>query len=153
MRDDVTIFWLFVGDGPRRKEIENYIADNGIQNARYREYFPREQLRYSLSVGDAHLISLRPEFVGISVPGKLYGIMASGRPAIFVGPRRSESGETVLESGCGIVVDPSDEDPAGAIVNQVREWAQKPEESEAVGTRGRKAFLEGYERERCCAQW
>jgi hypothetical protein len=46
----------------------------------------------------------------------------------------------VIESGCGIVVDPKDDDPAGEIVRQVREWAGRREEAEAVGERGRKAF-------------
>ena len=123
----------------------------------YRGYFPREQLRHSLSVGDAHLISLRPQFVGISVPGKLYGIMASGRPAIFVGPERSESGETVLESECGIVVDPASEGAAGGagarIVETVRGWAERPEVAAAMGARGREAFLSSYEREACCEEW
>lgn len=152
-RDDARLFWLFVGDGPRRAEIERFIAEQGIGNAMYRGYFPREQLRYSLSVGDAHLISLRPQFVGISVPGKLYGIMASGRPAIFVGPTESESGETVLEAGCGIVVDPSSAGAAERIVETVRKWSRERATAEAMGRAGRAAFLEGYEREACCAQW
>ena len=152
-KDDPRLSWLFVGDGPRRAEIERHIAGHGIRNAMYRGYFPREQLRHSLSVGDAHLISLRPQFVGISVPGKLYGIMASGRPAIFVGPERSESGETVLEAGCGIVVDPASADAAGRIVATVRGWAERPAVAAAMGERGRAAFLAGYEREACCAQW
>jgi colanic acid biosynthesis glycosyl transferase WcaI len=152
-KDDARLFWLFVGDGPRRGEIERFIAEHGIGNAMYRGYFPREQLRHSLSVGDAHLISLRPQFVGISVPGKLYGIMASGRPAIFVGPERSESGETVLEAGCGIVVDPSSEGAAARIVETVRGWAERPLVAVGMGERGRAAFLAGYEREACCGQW
>ncbi|NUS96914.1 MAG: glycosyltransferase family 4 protein [Gemmatimonadaceae bacterium] len=154
-KDDPKLFWLFVGDGPRRREIEAYVAEHGIANTAYRDYFPREQLKYSLSVADAHLISLRAPFVGISVPGKLYGIMASGRPAIFVGPERSESGETVLEAGCGLVVDPaSGVDAAAArIVEAVREWASRPEEARAIGARGRAAFLAGYEKERCCAEF
>jgi len=149
-KDDARLFWLFVGDGPRRAEIERFIAEHGIRNAMYRGYFPREQLRYSLSVGDAHLISLRPQFVGISVPGKLYGIMASGRPAIFVGPERSESGETVLEAGCGTVVDPAGGGPAARIVDTVRSWAQQPQLAADMGRRGREAFMNGFERQRCC---
>lgn len=152
-KDDARLFWLFVGDGPRRAEIERFIAEHGIRNATYRGYFPREQLRYSLSVGDAHLISLRPQFVGISVPGKLYGIMASGRPAIFVGPTESESGETVLEAGCGIVVDPASAGAAQRIVDTVQQWSRDPGTAEAMGRAGRAAFLAGYEREACCAQW
>ena len=152
-KDDDHIYWLFVGDGPRRAEIEQFINLNGIRNARYRGYFARQQLKYSLSVADAHLISLREQFVGISVPGKLYGIMACGRPAIFVGPAESDSGETVLQAECGVVVDPSVTDAAARLVAVVREWVQRPDDATQLGERGRAAFLANYERAGNCAQF
>ena len=152
-RDDEGIFWLFVGDGPRRREIEAYVREHGIRNTVYREYFPREQLRYSLTVGDAHLISLRAPFVGISVPGKLYGIMGSGRPAIFVGPTASDSGETVLQAGCGVVIDPDAADAAQRLVSTIRAWARDRATPARLGERGRAAFLERFEREARCAEF
>jgi glycosyltransferase involved in cell wall biosynthesis len=152
-KEDPRIYWLFVGDGPRRPEIERFIAENGIGNASYRGYFLREMLKYSLSVGDAHLISLRSAFVGISVPGKLYGIMASGRPAIFVGPERSDSGETVTEAGCGVVVDPEGAGAAEKLVATVKAWVDSPSIAAGLGKRGREAFLSAYEREQCCTEF
>jgi glycosyltransferase involved in cell wall biosynthesis len=140
IRIGTPIFWRF-------------IAEHGISNAMYRGYFPRERLRYSLSVGDAHLISLRAPFVGISVPGKLYGIMASGRPAIFVGPEKSESGETVREAECGVVVDPGSAGAAGRIVETLREWSGRNGKATEHGQRGRAAFLRDYERDACCREW
>jgi glycosyltransferase involved in cell wall biosynthesis len=145
LRDDPRIFFLFVGDGPQRARIEAYAAQHRITNFRYRDYFGREQLRHSLSVADVHLISLRAPFVGVSVPGKLYGIMASGRPALFVGPEQSESAETVLEARCGEVVDPERGDGAERIVRALRAWQADPESARAAGARGRAAFLERYE--------
>lgn len=153
MKDDGGIFWLFVGDGPRRREIEAFVREHGIRNTAYREYFPREQLRYSLTVADAHLISLRAPFVGISVPGKLYGIMASGRPAIFVGPPASDSGETVLEAECGIVIDPGEANAAERLAATVRAWATDRTAPARLGARGRAAFLERFEREARCAEF
>ena len=153
LRDDPRVFFLFVGGGPRRREIEAFAAEHGLRHFAYRDYFPREQLRYSLSVGDAHLISLRAPFVGISVPGKLYGIMASGRPALFVGPEHSESAETIRAAACGAVVDPSADDAAGRIVEQLLRWADQPAEARALGERGRTAFLVRYEREPNCAEF
>jgi colanic acid biosynthesis glycosyl transferase WcaI len=150
---DPRIHFLFVGGGPRRKEIEAFAARHALGNLTYREYFPREQLRFSLSVGDAHLISLRAPFVGISVPGKLYGIMASGRPALFVGPERSESAETIRAANAGTVIDPAAGDAAYRIMEQLRAWADAPHEARALGDRGRAAFLVRYEREPNCAEF
>ena len=150
LKDDPRIYFLFVGDGPRRKEIEAYAREQGISNFEYRGYFNREQLRYSLSVADVHLISLRAPFVGISVPGKLYGIMASGRPALFVGPEQCESAETILAAECGAVVDPSSPEPASSIRETLVGWSTDAAEVARLGAQGRRAFLSRFERESCC---
>jgi hypothetical protein len=59
----------------------------------------------------------------------------------------------VLESECGVVIDPASRDAAGKIVATVRGWSADREASKKVGERGREAFLSAYEREACCAQW
>lgn len=153
LKDDPCVHFLFVGDGPRRAEIERYVAEHGITNFEYRGYFPRKQLRWSLTVADAHLISLRKPFVGISVPGKLYGVMASGRPALFVGPRHCESAEAVLDAGCGTVADPETTDAAAKIVETIQCWQGDPALVRELGRRGRQAFLERYERTPNCRAW
>ena len=153
LKDDPRIFFLFVGGGPRRAAIERFAFQHDLKNFRYLNYFPREQLRFSLPLGDAHLISLREPFVGISVPGKLYGIMGVGRPALFVGPGRSESADTVRDGGCGAVVDPADGDAASRIVETLRQWSANPEEARRLGERGRAIFLERFEREGSCAMF
>jgi glycosyltransferase involved in cell wall biosynthesis len=153
LRDDPRIYFLFAGGGPRRQEIEARAAEAGIRNFRYVDYFPRERLRWSLAVGDVHLISLRPEFVGMAVPGKLYGIMAAGRPAIFIGPERSDSAETILKAGCGRVIDPLAGTPGEKLAELLVRWAADPVEARAAGERGRASFLREYEREGNCARF
>jgi hypothetical protein len=51
---------------------------------------PLEQLPNLLVAPDAHLITLRPEFVGYVLPSKVYGCIASRRPIIFIGPATSD---------------------------------------------------------------
>jgi glycosyltransferase involved in cell wall biosynthesis len=148
LKNDPRIYFLFVGDGPRRREIEEFAREKGIRNFEYRGYFSREELRYSLSVADVHFISLRKEFVGISVPGKLYGIMASARPALFIGPTGCESAETIVRSECGEVVDPADRNASERLVEILRSWTLGVASPRSLGENGRSAFLSGYERER-----
>jgi glycosyltransferase involved in cell wall biosynthesis len=150
---DARIEFLFVGDGPRRREIEAFAREHGLRNLTYRPYFPREQIRYSLPLADVHLITLRAPFVGVAVPGKLYGIMAAARPALFVGPARCESADTVRDAGCGAVVDPAAPDAAGEIVRTLRAWSTDPALVRAMGDRGRALFLAEYEREPNCIRW
>ena len=45
---------------------------------------------------------------GLSVPSKLYGILAVGRPVIYIGPEESEVALVIRESKCGYVIRPGD---------------------------------------------
>jgi glycosyltransferase involved in cell wall biosynthesis len=93
---------------------------------------------------------MRPEMTGIVVPGKLYGVMAAGRPAVFVGPRHCESADTIRSAGCGITVDRGDVDGLVAALTQL---AGDPGLARRMGEQGRSAFLAGYERKLCCERW
>lgn len=147
-RDDIV--FLFVGDGPRRDEVRAAQEGEGLANVRLLDYFPREQLQSSLSTADVHLISMRTEMAGIVVPGKLYGVMASGRPALFIGPDHCETADAIREAGCGRIIRPGDSD---GLVVAIEELAADRESCRRLGARGRAAFLAGYEREGCCRQW
>jgi colanic acid biosynthesis glycosyl transferase WcaI len=153
LRDDPRIYFLFVGGGPRRAEVETFAQREGITNFSYHDYFPREMLRHSLSVADVHLISLRQRFVGISVPSKLYGAMASSRPILFVGPKQCETADAIRAARCGVTVDPSENGDlaAGARAADVlRAWADVPLVGEQLGARGRVAFAERYDHHLSC---
>jgi peroxiredoxin len=93
---------------------------------------------------------MRTAMAGIVVPGKLYGAMASGRPALFVGPDHCESADAVRQAGCGLTLRTGD---AGGLVEALVSLAVDPERALQMGLRGRAAFLAGYEKNRCCAQW
>ena len=147
-RDDVA--FLFVGGGPRLKEVEAARLADDLANVRVLDYFPREQLHASLSVADAHLVTMRAEMTGIVVPGKLYGAMASARPVLFVGPARSESADTIRAAGCGEQVELGDAD---ALVRAIERLAADPALAADLGRRGREAFLARHERDGCCAAW
>ncbi len=104
----------------------------------------------SLSVADVHLISMRREMTGIVVPGKLYGVMASGRPALFVGPEHCETADTIRRAGCGRAIRLGDVD---GLVEALTDLAADPDAAELMGRRGRRAFLAAHERGACCAEW
>ena len=147
-RDDIV--FLFVGGGPRLREVELAREREGLTNIRLLDYFPRDQLHASLSLADVHLISMRPEMAGIVVPGKLYGVMAASRPAIFVGPEHCESADTIRHAGCGFTIAPGD---AEALVSALTLLAGDASLGRRMGERGRSAFLTTHERKLCCNQW
>jgi colanic acid biosynthesis glycosyl transferase WcaI len=147
-RDDLV--FLFVGGGPRISEVRAAKEEEGLDNIRLMDYFPREQLHASLSVADVHLSTMRSEMTGIVVPGKLYGAMASGRPTLFVGPNHCESADTIREADCGLTVKLEDAD---SLVEALDLLISDPEHAAELGRRARLAFLAQHEKDHCCAQW
>ena len=76
----VEVRFLFIGGGALERVLRDEIAARGLYNVVLLPYQSRNELSHSLSVADAHLVTLRPEFEGLIVPSKFYGIAAVGRP-------------------------------------------------------------------------
>lgn len=155
LKDHPDLFFLFIGAGPRRQAIEDFAARHGIENFRYLDYLPREQLRYSLSSASIHLLTLRSDMAGIAVPGKLYGIMAAGRPVAMVGPEASEPAQTILQEDIGFVVDPDgpSANASSELVDKLLHFCNDDDLRAEQGSRARAAFLAHYEQEVACAMW
>lgn len=152
--EDEGVEFLFVGGGPRRPEIEAEARRRELRNFTYRDYYPRGELARSLSVGDVHLVTLRRAVSGMFAPGKIYGIMAAGRPALLVGPRDSDPGAVVTEHEVGAVVEPERApDPVGDLVGTIRAFRDDADGRRTVGERARRVFLQRYERDVCCGRW
>ncbi|MFL5319944.1 MAG: glycosyltransferase family 4 protein [Myxococcaceae bacterium] len=148
LSDEKELGFVFIGEGVKREEGER--AAQQLPNGWRAPYAPREQLAQSLSAADIHFISLSNELVGLLEPSKLYGVMAAGRPAIFVGPGRSEVALTVEREGCGVRVDNGDVE---GLMNAIVTFAENKAKREAFGARGRSALSARYSRKRAAARW
>jgi len=108
LKDRSDIVFLIAGGGPRLAWVQKQVEERHLTNVRFLPYQPREMLRYSLSAGDVHLVTLRPGFQGLLVPSKFIGALASGRPLLFVGPNEGEIPDAIRVGGCGFIVEPGD---------------------------------------------
>ena len=104
---------------------------------------PRESLKFSLNAGDVHIVSLFEGMEGLLVPSKIYGIMASGRPVIFIGAKAGEIGEIVKNARGGYVVSESD---APQLVKYLALLEHLPEMGKKLGENNRNAFEKLYDR-------
>src|SRR5207245_4127449 len=93
---------LFVGEGQGKSRLEDWVCRERLENVRFICYQAKEHLRYSLSAGDIHLVTLRVEMEGLSVPSKVYGIMAVGRPVVVIGQERREGAGLGRGASCGV---------------------------------------------------
>jgi colanic acid biosynthesis glycosyl transferase WcaI len=134
------ICFCFVGEGSQKRQLVEAAQREDWQHVLFLPYQPKERLKFSLSAGDVHLVSLRAEMVGLSIPSKIYGIMAAGRPVIFIGPADSEVAALIREAGCGHVVQPGDGQGAvDALLACYRDRVRLEKQGEAART-----FFERY---------
>ncbi|HSM15140.1 MAG TPA: hypothetical protein VLA66_13815 [Thermoanaerobaculia bacterium] len=82
------VLWLNA-TGARADRVEAALRAEGLPVHRTRPV-PIEELAALLAAPDAHLITLRDEFVGYVLPSKVYGCIRSGRPVLFLGSAASD---------------------------------------------------------------
>ncbi len=114
-----------------------------LSSVEFRSYAQREKLGESLGNCDVGVITQRKSCLGSVVPSKIYGLMAAGRPVLFVGPAESTVAEIVNRFECGWQIDNGD---AAGIVELLKLLANEPFLVEAGGRRARTAFEENYDR-------
>lgn len=100
------LHWMLVGDGQAREGLERAVA--GRRNVSLLPTQPRERLCDLLNAADVGLAPLRHGMAGTSVPSKIFGILASGRPVIAGVDAGSDTDEMVREADCGAIVPPED---------------------------------------------
>jgi glycosyltransferase involved in cell wall biosynthesis len=135
--------FCFVGDGVRKPRLVDAAARAGWTHVMFLPYQPKEQLRMTLGAADVHLVSLRTYMEGLSVPSKVYGILAAARPVIFIGPEACEAAAVIREGGCGYVVRPGD---SRAVVNALLECRRDSDARQRLGRASRQYF------ERSCSR-
>jgi GDP-D-mannose 3', 5'-epimerase len=123
LRDDPRVAFVLIGDGIRRASAQRLARKLALTKVLWRDFVPAERLAESLSGCHAALISLRKGLHGITVPSKLYGIMAAGRPLLAQVPPGSEIAMTVDERRCGLVAPPGDVD---GLASAIRHLVDRP---------------------------
>jgi len=101
LRNVPDIVFLFIGDGAKREWLEQKVALEHLTNVIFKPYQPLDRLSAGLCVPDIHLITLLPAMEGLIVPSKYYGVVAVGRPVIFVGDTEGELACQVRDAGNG----------------------------------------------------
>jgi colanic acid biosynthesis glycosyl transferase WcaI len=110
--------FVLIGDGAQRGPLEARVQALGLKNVMFQPYQPRECLRESLRLPDIHIVSLDERLEGLIVPSKFVGVIAMGRPVLWIGAAEGEVGSLVRASGCGVSVLSGD---AAALTQVLRE--------------------------------
>lgn len=107
-KDYPDIYFLFIGEGAVKNDMQKYVTENNVNNVLFLPYQPKDFIKYSLNAADVHLVVNQKGIKGVSVPSKIYGVMAAGKPILGVLEQGSEAQRLIEESASGIVVEPQD---------------------------------------------
>ena len=146
-RNDLNLKWLFIGSGKRFDLLKARATEKAWPNATFLGYRDRSKLNASLNLADVHLISQLPEFTGIVVPSKLFGIMAVGKPAVMIGPNDAAVSEIILKNDAGFVVPIGDVD---GLIGAIERLRNDPNLLKGLGSNARKAFERDHSSTVCC---
>jgi glycosyltransferase involved in cell wall biosynthesis len=139
-----------IGGGANMQQLRSAVAAGELGNFIFLPYQPRELLADSLAAADVHLISLLPGLEGFIVPSKFYGILAAGRPAIFIGDRDGELARRINDLACGETVATGD---GAALAEKILKLRNKPDYGREQGMRARTMFEQHYTLRRTTDKW
>ena len=142
--------FLIIGAGALTAALKRAVIDRGLENFCFQPYQPRETLEDSLAAADVHLISLLPALEGLVVPSKAYGVLAAGRPLIYIGDPNGDVAQAVQGTGCGRAVSVGDVD---ALVTALRSFKAQPALCEEMGRRARQLLCERYSMQIARERW
>lgn len=141
VRDDILI--LCVGEGPVKDSVMKAATDLGLKNLQFLPFQPASVLDQVQAAADVGLVTLLPDAGKTSVPSKVLGYLAAGRPVIASVAPDSDTAELVRQGACGRVTACSD--PA-ALAQAIRELAADPAACLDLGRRARAHFEQHFDR-------
>lgn len=146
---DKAIYFLLVGDGKARPQLEQRANSLGLRNVKFLGTRPKTDIPEILNASDACLATLKdiPMF-RTTYPNKVFDYMAAGRPTILAidGVIR----EVVEAAGGGLYVPPGN---ARALAEAIRRLAQDCDSAQAMGMAARTYVTEHFNRQQHAVQF
>jgi glycosyltransferase involved in cell wall biosynthesis len=150
LENEPAYLFLFIGTGQQVDLVKRAAGRLGRTNIMLLPHQPRDRLGITLTGCDVGLVTLKEGLSGCSVPSKLYGILAAGKPVIVIGPQDCEAALVVRERQCGEVVPPGD---GMALAERLRAFRNDPALRERYGKAARAGFEDAYELETISGMW
>lgn len=104
------IVFVLIGEGGKKKIIEQRIEAEGVKNVLLLPYQPYDFLSHSLSAADIAVITLDSVSSQMSVPSKTFNMMSLGAPLMCIASPDSELGNIVKKYQVGELFHPENID-------------------------------------------
>lgn len=127
----------FVGDGSYLGISKNLVRMKGLENnVIFYGRRPIEQMQDYYKLADACLLTLTADnLIGLTMPSKLQGYMAAGKPVIAA--INGAAREVIIDSKCGLCVNAGD---FNALAEVMIDFIENPDKFKKCGENGRRYF-------------
>lgn len=150
LRDNPAVVFLFIGTGARFDEVRAAVNQRGLGNIQLLPPEPRATLAASLAAADAQLVTLRSEYSALVYPSKLAGVLAAGRPVLFVGPRDGDIARLLQREDCGASLAPGD---ATGLAGVITHWQADAALLTRLGRNAREVYVREFTYAATLARW
>ena len=150
--EEVSVHFLFCGDGAFRPQLEALVA--GLHNVTLLPLQPVERLNALLNAADIHLLPQRAGAADLVMPSKLTGMLSSGRPVLATADRGTMLAEVIsgeAEGGAlGLTVAPGD---AGTLYEAAKRLIGSPELRRTQGRNARQYAVQWLSKDEVLARF
>jgi glycosyltransferase involved in cell wall biosynthesis len=140
LRNDTSIRFVLVGDGPVKRSLIREAEARGLNNIQFLDPMPQDQMPALIAAADVVLVPLKMRILG-AVPSKLYEAMSAGRALIVIAS--GEAADIVTQRRAGIVVAPGD---IQGLTTSLLDLARNLRYREQLGEEARRAAMALFDR-------
>lgn len=141
---------VLIGGGTREAQVRQLVDQKRLPNLILLPWQPVDQVKYSLTAADCHVVCLDEGYEGISVPSKAYTALAAGAALLAVSPPDTELTDMVDQHECGIWLRPRD---VQGLSQAIRKLYEDRPALERMKSNSRRAAVEHYSKARCVEQY
>lgn len=145
LKNNKKIKFVFVGDGRRRKYLENIVKDEHLEDTVYfLGRYPIETMPIFMHNSSVLLFSLKDELCfNLTVPSKVQFYMSQGKPILAM--INGDGADLINEANCGFAVPANNVD---AFVEAVNKMYELPTDKlNQLGMNGKKYYEENFTKE------
>ena len=149
LRAESEVHFLIISDSPKRIDLERDAARRGLSNMTFLPLQDRRTFPLALACGEVGIVALGVGGEGISMPSKVYSMMAAGSAVLGLSIPSSDLASLIRAHACGINVSPGDVQGA---VDAILALKREPSLLKTYRENARRAAVEHFSSAECVPQ-
>jgi len=143
------IVFLMLGEGAEKERIAILARQRGLNNVRFVDQRPREEIPAYICASDVCLVLLKKtDLFKTVIPTKMLEFMSCARPVILGVDGQARA--ILEEAQAGLVIEPENSD---ALVNAIRYLATNEEAARTLGKNGREYVARKFSRQQTAEKY